>query len=163
MADDTYLITAAQIDAMEGLTKTHFLNPGATRVNKSLGDAAGLTGLGFHIIEVAPGQETTEYHLHHYEDECVYVLAGTATAEIGEAEHAIGPGDFIGYRKGGLAHTIRNTGTEVLRCIVVGERLPHDVGDYPRLGKRIYRNAGQPWNLVDHDDIVLPGGNAGKK
>lgn len=162
MPDDTYLVPRAEIDAMEGLHKSHFLNDGAKRINKSLGDLTGLTGFGFHLIEVRPGDETTEYHVHHYEDECVYVLAGTATAVIGEAEHAIGPGDFIGYRKGGLAHSIRNTGTETLRCIVVGERLAHDVGDYPRLGKRIYRNAGQAWNLVDHDAIETPTGGAKK-
>lgn len=162
MSEDRYLVRAEEIAAMEGLQKTHFLNPNAKRVNKSLGDLTGLTGLGFHIIEVAPGCETTEHHLHHHEDECVYVLSGQATAVIGEAEHAIGPGDFIGYRKGGLAHSIRNTGTEVLRCIVVGERLPHDVGDYPRLQKRIYRNAGMKWNLIDHAAISEPQAGAKK-
>ncbi len=52
---DTYLMTAADIEAMEGLSKAHFLNAGAKRINKSLGDETGLTGLGIHIIEVAPG------------------------------------------------------------------------------------------------------------
>jgi uncharacterized RmlC-like cupin family protein len=50
-------------------------------------------------IEVEPGHETTEFHVHHHEDEAVYVLAGTATATIGDEEHQIAPGDFIGYRK----------------------------------------------------------------
>lgn len=101
--------------------------------------------------------------MHHHEDECVYVLSGTATAFIGDAAHEIGPGDFIGYRKGGLAHSITNTGDEVLRCIVVGQRLPHDVGDYTRKGKRIYRNDGLPWTLVDHDHLDEIGGTVGKK
>lgn len=159
---DTYLMTAAQIEAMDGLAKVHFLNPGARRINKSLGDVTGLTGLGIHLIEVAPGDETTEYHLHHFEDEAVYVLSGSATATIGDADHAIGPGDFIGYRKGGLAHTIINTGDEILRLLVIGQRLPHDVGDYPRKGKRIYRNDGLPWDLVDHADIAHPQAGAKK-
>ncbi|MBD3662819.1 cupin domain-containing protein [Sulfitobacter aestuariivivens] len=163
MSEETYLITASQIAAMQGTDKTHFLNSNARRVNKSLGDATGLTALGFHIIEVAPGCETTEYHLHHHEDECVYVLSGQATARIGDAEHAIGPGDFIGYRKGGLAHTITNTGDTTLRCIVVGERRAHDVGDYPDQGKRIFRNDGLEWDLVDHDHLVKPGGTVGSK
>jgi uncharacterized cupin superfamily protein len=153
MTEPTYVLTAAEIAAMEGLSKTHFLNPRARRVNKSLGDRTGLTGLGFHIIEVAPGDLSTEYHVHHHEDECVYVLAGTGTARIGETRHAIGPGDFIGYRAGGLPHTIENTGTETLRLIVAGQRLPHDVGDYPDQQKRIYRNTGLPWQLVDHHAI----------
>lgn len=161
MSEDTYLVTAEEIATMHGLAKTHFLNPSAKRINKSLGDLTGLTGLGFHIIEVAPGDETTEYHVHHFEDECVYVLAGTATAEIGTEKHPIKPGDFIGYRKGGLAHTIVNTGPDVLKMIVVGQRLRHDVGDYPRKGERIYRNEGLPWDLVNHENIANP--NAGAK
>ncbi|MFK7836746.1 MAG: cupin domain-containing protein [Sulfitobacter sp.] len=163
MSDDTYLITSTEIQQMEGLAKTHFLNPKAKRINKSLGDLAGLTGFGFHLIEVQPGDETTEHHRHHHEDECVYVLSGTATSHIGEETQQIGPGDFIGYRKGGLAHSIVNTGDEPFVCIVVGQRLPHDVGDYTRKGKRIYRNEGLAWNLVDHDQIEEVGGNAGKK
>lgn len=158
---DTYLLKAADIDAMTGLSKTHFLNPNAQRINKSLGDATGLTGLGIHLIDVAPGADTTEYHLHHHEDEAVYVLEGTATAYIGETEKQIAPGDFIGYRKGGLAHAITNTGSEPLRLLVIGERRNHDVGDYPRLGKRIFRQIGLPWNLVDHASISEP--NAGAK
>ncbi|MEP5152653.1 cupin domain-containing protein [Planktotalea sp.] len=163
MSKDTYLIDAASIAAMEGVQKTHFLNENAKRVNKSLGDLAGLTGFGFHIIEVEPGFETTEHHVHHHEDECVYVLAGTATAYIGDDAHEIGAGDFIGYRKGGLAHSIKNTGRETFRCIVVGQRLPHDVGDYTKLGKLIFRNEGQPWTLVDHENLLEVGGGAGKK
>ncbi len=156
MEHERYLITKGEIEAMEGLHKAHFLNPNAVRVNKSLGDVTGLTGLGFHIIDVQPGHETTEFHRHHHEDECVYILSGQATATIGDATHSIGPGDFIGYRKGGLAHSITNTGTEVLRCIVVGERLAHDVGDYPRLKKRIYRHAGLKPNVVAHEHIDEP-------
>lgn len=162
MTDEKYHVSSKEVAEMEGLAKTHFLNDNAKRINKSLGDMAGITGFGFHIIEVAPGHETTEHHVHHHEDECVYVLDGHATAYIGDAEIAVGPGDFLGYRKGGLAHSIKNTGTETLRCIVVGERLPHDVGDYPKMGKRIFRNDGLKWNLVDHDAIQEPVAGAKK-
>ncbi|MCP5378851.1 MAG: cupin domain-containing protein [Novosphingobium sp.] len=141
---------------MPGLAKIHFLNPDAQRLNKSLGDLTGLTGIGFHLIEVQPGHLTTEHHLHHHEDECVYVLEGEGTAYIGEEALPVKAGDFLGYRKGGEAHSIRNTGDGVLRCIVAGQRLPHDVGDYTRLGKRVYRNQGMPWNLVDHEAIEEP-------
>jgi uncharacterized cupin superfamily protein len=160
---DTYLLTAAQIEAMDGTQKTHFLNPNAKRTNKSLGDATGLTGLGVHLIEVQPGDETTECHAHHHEDECVFVLSGTATARIGEETHQIGPGDFVGYRAGGLAHTILNTGDAPLRLLVIGQRLPHDVADYPDKAKRIFRNADLPWTLVDHADLQELGSSVGKK
>jgi uncharacterized cupin superfamily protein len=156
-----YVVKKSEIAAMEGLFKQHFLNAGAQRNNKSLGDLTGITGFGFHLVEVPPGKESTEYHVHHYEDECTYVLSGTGKVIIGDQETEIGEGDFIGYRAGGKAHTMINTGETVLKCIVVGQRLRHDVGDYPKLQKRIYRNEGQAWDLVDLKNVSHPDG--GKK
>jgi len=153
---EKYLLKKNDIDQMDGLKKQHFLNADAKRINKSLGDATGLTGFGFHIIEVPPGSASTEYHRHYHEDECTYVLAGSGEVRVGEEAFEIGEGDFIGYRAGGLPHTMTNTGNTDLRCIVVGQRLPHDVGDYPDKGKRIYRNAGLPWDLVDLNSIENP-------
>jgi len=144
---------------MPGLEKTHFLNPDAQRLNRSIGDAAGLTALGVHLIEVPPGRPSTELHAHYFEDECTYVLSGSGEVTIGEERFAIGPGDFVAYPKGGPAHTMVNTGDVTLRCLVVGERLSHDVTDYPRLQKRLYRNRGMNWNLVDTaaiSDIEAP-------
>lgn len=158
---ERYIIKADEIEQWEGTPKTHFLNTNAQRINKSLGDLTGLTGLGFHLIEVQPGHESTEYHTHYYEDECTYVLSGTGTVDIDGELHDIGPGDFIGYRAGGLAHTMTASGTEPLRCLVAGQRLAHDVADYPRLKKRIFRNDGMRWNLVDHEHLEEP--SAGKK
>jgi uncharacterized cupin superfamily protein len=112
---------------------------------------------------VEPNHDNTEHHMHHFEDECVYVLNGTATAYTGEQSQIISAGDFIGYGNGGVAHSITNTGTETFRCIVVGERLAHEVGDHTRLGKRIYRNESVTWNLVDHGHVVEVGGGVGKK
>lgn len=71
---------------------------------------------------------------------------------LGDDEHPIGPGDFIAYPAGGPAHEMINDGDEDLVCLVIGQRLAQDVTDYPRKGKRLYRNSGR-WDLVDHDDI----------
>ena len=107
------------------------------------------------IIEVLPGYESTEYHVHSCEDECVFILSGEATVTIDETDYKVSAGDFVGYPAGGLPHTMKNTGVAVLRCIVVGQRLNYDVGDYPRLGKRLYRY-GQSQDLVDLNNISNP-------
>ena len=62
---------------------------------------------------------------------------------MGETTQKIGPGDFIGFPGGGVAHETINDGTEPLVCLVIGQRLTQDVVDYPRVGKRLYRNSGQ--------------------
>jgi len=37
---------------------------------------------------------------------------------------------------------MKNTGETPLDCIVVGQRLSHDVVEYPDKGRRLYRNPG---------------------
>ena len=76
------LLTVKDISQIAGEHRVHFLNPNAVRLNKSLGDAIGLQDLGVHLIFVEPGKESTEYHLHHCEEEAVYVLSGKATLNI---------------------------------------------------------------------------------
>ncbi len=158
MNNEAYIISAEDIQSMNGALKTHFLNENAKRREKSLGKATGLEDIDFRIIEVAPGDESTEHHLHYHEEECVYVLEGEATARIGASSHDVRAGDFIGYRRGGLAHSLKNTGTGPLRCIAVSQRCSHDVSDYPRRGKRLFRNKNLTFNMVDVTVIDRPFG-----
>lgn len=155
MTTQKLLLTAADIAAMEGEQRTHFLNPNAVRLSKSLGDATGLTHIGVHLVRVAPGRECTEYHKHYYEDECVYVLSGQGTAIIEGDRYPVGAGDFLGLPADTAAHNIINDGTEDLLILVMGQRLQQDVADYPAKGKRLYRNSGE-WNMVDIEAISDP-------
>ncbi len=141
-------LSAQAVAAMAAVQRTHFLNAEAVRSNKSIGDAAGLKNLGVHLITVAPGHRSTEYHFHHYEEECVYVLSGHGTAVIGEQTHTIGPGDFMGHPIDKIAHEMINDGAEPLVCLVIGQRLTQDISDYPRQCKRLYRHSGER-SLVD--------------
>ena len=153
MTADKYILKKEDIEKNEAKKKQHFLNDNAQCANKSLGDSVGLTGFGFHIMEVQPGHDSTEHHFHYNEDECVYILSGQGTAFVGEESYSVSEGDFLGYRKGGLAHSLTNTGASVLKCIVVGQRLESDVVDYPNQGKRIFRSRGLSWKVVDFADI----------
>jgi uncharacterized cupin superfamily protein len=145
-------LSAQDIAAMEGERRVHFVNPSAVRSDKSLGDAVGLRNIGIHIISIAPGDRSTEFHAHHYEEEALYVLSGHGTAVLGETTQTIGPGDFIGFPTNGVAHETINDGTEPLVCLVVGQRLQQEVVDYPRKGKRLYRH-GKERNVVDRANI----------
>jgi len=145
-------LSAEKIAVMEGVRRVHSLNPSAIRTNKSLGDEVGLKNLGIHLISVAPGDKSTEFHVHRYEEEAMYVLSGHGTAVIGDTTQKIGPGDFIGFPTNGVAHETINDGTEPLVCLVVGQRLQQDVTDYPRKGKRLYRISGER-SYVDYAHI----------
>jgi uncharacterized cupin superfamily protein len=145
-------LSAQKIAAMDGIRRVHNLNSAAIRIDKSLGDEVGLKNVGIHLISIAPGDKSTEFHSHKYEEEAIYVLSGHGTEVIGETERKIGPGDFLGFPGGGLAHETVNDGTEPLVCLVIGQRLPQDVVDYPRKGKRLYRNSGQR-DMIDYGNI----------
>ena len=153
MSQPRELLKAADIEAMEAVASPHPLNPNALRLRKSLGDATGLTELGVHRIELMPGRDSSEYHWHHYEEECVYVLAGHGQALIAEQAHAIGPGDFLGFARNGPAHVITNTGDAPLVLLVTGQRLAQDICDYPHRRKRLYVH-GEQCDLVDFDAIA---------
>ena len=159
MSGETYVIKSGAIGNIDPILKTHFLNENARRTDRSLAQATGMTEIDFAIMEVAPGDESTEHHKHYHEEECIYVLEGDGVARIGSESHPIGPGDFIGYRAGGLAHSIQNTGSSTLRCITVSQRKAHDVADYPRKGKRLFRNKDLTWNMVDVTVIDRPFGS----
>ena len=149
------LLTAGQIEAMPGERRVHFLNPNAVRLRKSLGDAVGLSHIGVHLIQVEPGRDTTEYHRHYHEEECIYCLSGRGTLIIEGDRYPFGPGDFLGLPADTAAHGLVNDGSELLTILVMGQRLGRDVADYPRRGKRLYRYDGH-WDLVDLDAIRDP-------
>jgi uncharacterized cupin superfamily protein len=138
---------------MEGVRRVHQLNPSAIRIDKSIADDVGLKNIGIHLITIAPGDKSTEFHAHKYEEEAIYVLSGHGTEVMGETTQKVGPGDFIGFPAGGVAHETVNDGTEPLVCLVIGQRLAQDVVDYPRKGKRLYRNSGQR-DMIDIAQIT---------
>lgn len=153
MNTDKLILKKTQIEAMEGEIKTHFLNNNAVRLNKSLGDAVGLSQIGVHMVYVEPGKDTTEYHKHHYEEECIYVLSGQGKLTIEEQEFKLEKGDFVGFPANAVAHSLVNNASNTLICLVMGQRLEHDVADYPHQKKRLYRNSGK-WNLVDLKNVI---------
>jgi len=136
------LHTATNIRRMKEDKFVHFLNPGAVRYTRSLGDAAGLKTLGVHLVRLKPGDDSTEFHFHHQDEEWVYILSGRGVAEIGSRQYKIGAGDFMGFTAPSQPHAMRNPYKADLVYLVGGNRWPLDVCDYPRIKKRRYRMNG---------------------
>ncbi len=149
------ILTSKQIEEMQGEKRVHFLNPNAERIRKSIGDAVGLSRIGVHIVHIEPGKNSTEYHKHYNEEECIYVLSGKGTLRIEGEELPFEKGDFVGFPANTAAHDLKNTGNEILIILVMGQRLDQDVADYPSKHKRLYRNNGD-WDLIDFENIVDP-------
>ena len=58
------LVTRTEIAKMAGQDNRHFLNHDARHLQKPLDEIAGLTKLGFHLIEVPIGSASCAPHQH---------------------------------------------------------------------------------------------------
>lgn len=102
-----------------------------------------------------PGVASAEQHVHAQEDEAVYVISGRGFVRLDDERFDVDSGDFVGLPAGGPAHQFVCEGEEPLRLLVIGQRLPFDTVDYPRVQKRMYRK-GATLDLVDFSAISDP-------
>src|SRR5690606_29817968 len=84
-----------------------------------LGDAAGLTKIGFGYSEVPPGKSGCPFHNHHVEDEMFVILEGEGTYRFGSDSFPFKAGDILVAPAGGqeTAHQIINTGSAPLKFV----------------------------------------------
>lgn len=138
----TPLLRAADRARLPEESYSHPLNPRSEVHGFSLSDAAGLSRVGVHLVRIPPGKESFVFHAHYGEEEFVYILSGRGIAEIGDEEHEVGPGDFMGFPTPSVGHHLRNPFAEDLVYLLGGERRTMEVADLPRLGKRMVRVGG---------------------
>lgn len=139
----TLLVRADEIEDQTGPPFTHPLNPTSEIRGVQLSRLVGLERCGVNLARVAPGKESFAYHSHHCEEEWIYVLSGRGVAEIGDQEHEVGPGDFMGFPTPSVGHHIRNPFDEELVYLMGGESLEVEIADFPRHGKRLIRRGAQ--------------------
>lgn len=150
------LIRAAEIQGLTEQHRPHPLDAALVRHTRSLGDAAGLSTLGVHLVRLEQGDTSSVLHFHHQDEEWVYILSGSGSANIADEQHEVGPGDFLGFPAGSQPHNLHNPNAEQLVYLVGGNRLPFDVCDYPKMGKRRYRVNGK--NVYVDADILARAG-----
>lgn len=101
--------------------------------------AGGLARVAAGVTRVPAGRESYVKHAHLHDEEWMYVLSGRGTAELGEREEAIGPGDFLGFPAGGPPHHVRCGRGEDLVYVHGGDawsRTTIEIVDFPTLGLR---------------------------
>jgi uncharacterized cupin superfamily protein len=150
------LLRAQDVQALPEERRAHPLNPRFVRHTRSLGDAAALTTIGVHLVRLEKDDTSSVLHFHHQDEEWIYILSGKGTARIGDEEHEVGPGDFMGFAAGSAPHNLYNPHAEDLVYLVGGNRWPFDVCDYPQIGKRRYRINGK--NVYVDADVLEKAG-----
>jgi uncharacterized cupin superfamily protein len=90
---------------------------------------------GFRVYRLAPGKRSTRLHRHHYQEELFLILAGRGTLRHGSRDVPVKAGDFIVYPAGDpAAHTFVNDSQDPLEYVATGNRVPHEVCEYPEDG-----------------------------
>ena len=152
MADNEFagLVRAGDItDKSE--TFSHPWNDKSEISGTRMSELAGLSRTGVSQVRIKPGKESFAYHLHHYEEEWIFVLSGRARATIDGKDYEMSAGDFVAFPTPSVAHQMSNPFDEDLVYLMGGETLDHEVADFPALGKRMVRTGGDItiYNLED--------------
>jgi uncharacterized cupin superfamily protein len=125
---------------------------------RRLGDAAGLTQFGVNVLELDPGQWSSQRHWHTAEDEFTYVLAGEVVLVTDDAEEVLRAGDCAGFKSGDPdGHCLQNRSEAKAVLLEVGSRKPgEDACHYPDIDLHLFAGAqtyahkdGTPYG--DHD------------
>jgi len=102
---------------------------------RPLGMAADSKRLGCTFYQVPPGKTAFPAHVHHANEEAVYILSGTGSMRLGDQQHSVGPGDYVALHASGSAHQLFNTGTGTLEYLAISTMLSPEVVEYPDSGK----------------------------
>lgn len=150
MSDPPFLVSRDQVRAARRRFR-HPWNPDSEVVFSQLAPLTGLKRTGVSLVSIPPGRESFVAHMHHREEEWVYIISGEGTAEIGDDEYPVGAGDFMGFPPGTVAHNLRNDGDETLVYLMGGESLEREVVDFPGLRRRMVR-LGETMDIFDLAD-----------
>jgi len=108
-----------------------------------LGDAAGLTQFGVNLLELEPGQWSSQRHWHTAEDEFAYVLAGEVVLVTDEGQELLRAGDCVGFKAGDPnGHCLQNQSDAKAVVLEVGSRKrDEDACDYPDIDLHLFAGA----------------------
>lgn len=133
-----HLLRGPEIKERE-TTFSHPWNAKSEITGTHMSRLAGLKRTGVSLVRVAPGKESFAYHLHHREEEWIYIISGRGVVRIDGAEYELAPGDFVAFPAPSVAHNLSNPfGTELV-YMMGGENRKYEIADFPELGKRMLR------------------------
>ena len=121
-------------------TFSHPWNEQSEIIGTHMSGLAGLSRTGVSLVRIPPGKESFAYHMHHREEEWIYILSGRGVAKIDGTDYEMGPGDFVAFPTPSVAHNMGNPFEADLVYLMGGEHLDHEIADFPELGKRMIRS-----------------------
>jgi uncharacterized cupin superfamily protein len=115
-----------------------------------VGSVVGGEEIGACLYELADGERTYPYHLHHGNEEWLFVAAGTPMVRTPDGERTLRAGDLVAFPRGPQgAHCVTGPGTVLL----LSEKHLPDVVEYPDSGKVGVRHHGPSQNFLAGDAV----------
>jgi uncharacterized cupin superfamily protein len=129
---------ASQI-AEKQVSFSHPWNSNSMITGTQISRLTGLKRTAVSLAKIPPGKESFIYHLHHREEEWIYIISGKGIAEIDEQEYEVSIGDFMGFPTPSVAHHLRNPYNEDLVYLMGGENLDVEIVEFPHQQKLMLR------------------------
>jgi len=137
-----HIVRSAAIRQAEA-TFAHPWNAASQITGTQMGRLGGLKRTGVSLAHLAPGRESFAYHLHHSEEEWIYILAGKAVAHIDGRDYDLEAGDFVAFPTPSVAHNLANRSEHDLLYLMGGENRANEVADFPNLDRRMVKISGK--------------------
>ncbi|MGL5794298.1 MAG: cupin domain-containing protein [Waterburya sp.] len=118
---------------------SHPWNSNSLIVGTQVSRLTGLKRTAVSLAKIPPGKESFIYHLHHREEEWIYIISGKGIAEIDGQEYEVSTGDFMGFPTPSVAHHLRNPYDEDLVYLMGGENLDVEIVEFPHQQKLMLR------------------------
>jgi uncharacterized cupin superfamily protein len=100
-----------------------------------VGVQAGARELAANVYELEPGAVGSPLHIHHANEELLFVLAGTLSLRGPDSTQLLAAGAVVAFPAGQAgAHSLVNRSTKVVRYLVVSPTHRPDVVEYPDIG-----------------------------
>lgn len=134
-----HLLRRSEI-AKDESTFSHPWNPNSEITGTHLSRAGGLERTGVSLVRLPAGKESFAYHLHHREEEWIYILSGEGLAMVDGEEYEMSSGDFIAFPTPSVPHLMKNPNNEEdLVYLMGGEHRQFEIADFPTLDRRMIR------------------------
>jgi uncharacterized cupin superfamily protein len=109
-----------------------------------VGAAAGGEKLGATLYEVDPGGRVSPLHIHHANEEMLFVVSGRPTLRTADGERELELGEVVGFPSGRRGvHQVLNRSDEPARVVIVSTMRYPEVVEHPDSNK-VVAISGRP-------------------
>jgi uncharacterized cupin superfamily protein len=109
-----------------------------------VGAGAGGEKLGATLYEVDPGGRVSPLHIHHANEEMLFVVSGRPTLRTGDGERELDEGEVVAFPSGRRGvHQVLNRSDERARVLIVSTMRYPEVVEHPDSNK-VVAISGRP-------------------